>query len=119
MTTAEIATHLENHCRQGNFLQAIQELYADDAVSTEPYATPDFEKETRGKANLLQKGEKFDAMIEKLHSISVRDTVVTGNIIALVLSMDVTMKGRPRGTWEELCVYEVKDGKIVSEQFFM
>jgi len=29
------------------------------------------------------------------------------------------MKGRPRANFEELCVYQVKDGKIVSEQFFM
>jgi hypothetical protein len=32
--------------------------------------------------------------------------------------MDVTMKGRPRETMSELWVYKVKDGKIVSEQFF-
>jgi hypothetical protein len=35
------------------------------------------------------------------------------------LTMDVTMKGRGRVKLEEICAYEVKDGKIVSEQFFM
>jgi hypothetical protein len=29
------------------------------------------------------------------------------------------MKGRGRVKMEELCAYEVKDGKIVLEQFFM
>jgi hypothetical protein len=29
------------------------------------------------------------------------------------------MKGRERESMSELCVYTVKDGKIVSEQFFM
>jgi len=33
--------------------------------------------------------------------------------------MDVTMKGQARSSFEELCVYRVKDGKIISEQFFM
>jgi hypothetical protein len=33
--------------------------------------------------------------------------------------MDIKMKGRERGKLTELCVYTVKDGKIVAEQFFM
>jgi len=28
------------------------------------------------------------------------------------------MKGQPREKSEEICLYEVKDGKIVREQFF-
>ena len=31
--------------------------------------------------------------------------------------MDIKMKGRERSTIEELCLYEVKDGKIIKEQF--
>jgi hypothetical protein len=37
----------------------------------------------------------------------------------MTLGMDVTMKGRGRMKIEEVCVYEIKDGKIASEQFFM
>jgi limonene-1,2-epoxide hydrolase len=33
--------------------------------------------------------------------------------------MDLTMKGQGRMQMSEVCVYEVKDDKIVSEQFFM
>jgi hypothetical protein len=44
---------------------------------------------------------------------------VAGNAIAFVLDMDVTMKGKDRANLTELCVYQVKDGKIVSEEFFM
>jgi len=32
--------------------------------------------------------------------------------------MDVTMKGMGRLNMDELIVYHVKDGKIVSEQYF-
>jgi ketosteroid isomerase-like protein len=32
--------------------------------------------------------------------------------------MDVTMKGQGRMKMDEIAVYGVKDGKIVSEQFF-
>jgi len=32
--------------------------------------------------------------------------------------IDVTMKGRPRSKSEEICLYEVKDGKIILENNF-
>jgi hypothetical protein len=32
--------------------------------------------------------------------------------------MDAKMKGAERSTMSEICVYKVKDGKIISEQFF-
>ncbi|WP_109700647.1 SnoaL-like domain-containing protein [Chitinophaga deserti] len=119
MTTAQIAHRLETLCRQGDFRTAVEDLYAADSVSIEPEASGGFEKETRGKDKILQKGEQFNSMVETVHGIDIRDTTITGNIIALVLAMDVTMKGKPRATWEELCVYQVKEGKIISEQFFM
>jgi hypothetical protein len=34
------------------------------------------------------------------------------------MGMDCTMKGMGRQKLEEIAVYEVKDGKIVKEQFF-
>ena len=34
------------------------------------------------------------------------------------MSRDVTFKGRPRVKREEIAVFEVHDGKIISEQFF-
>jgi hypothetical protein len=34
------------------------------------------------------------------------------------MDMDVTYKGQGRSMMSEVCVYEVKDGKIVTETFF-
>jgi len=34
------------------------------------------------------------------------------------MGMDITMKGQSRMQMDEVAVYEVKDGKIVTEQFF-
>jgi len=34
------------------------------------------------------------------------------------MSFDVTFKDRGRQQMEEVCVYEVNNGKIVNEQFF-
>ena len=119
MSTNEIATRLAEFCRQGKWEAAQRELFAEDAVSIEPYAGPVFEKETKGLNAIIEKGHKFDEMVEEAHKIEVKDLSVANNAIAFKLIMDITMKERPRETWEEICVYIVKDGKIISEQFFM
>lgn len=119
MNTNEIAARLVAHCRNAKWETAQTELFATDAVSIESHPSPAFEKETKGLAAIMEKGRKFDGMIEKLHALTVSDPLVAGDAIACTMSMDVTMKGQPRMQMSELCVYAVKDGKIVSEQFFM
>ncbi|HEU4554839.1 MAG TPA: nuclear transport factor 2 family protein [Chitinophaga sp.] len=120
MTTQAIATRLAELCRKGEFETAQDELYADDAVSIEPYATEDFPKETAGREALKEKGEKFQSMVEAMHSEpEISEPLVAGNSFAITMTMDMTMKQKGRMKMTELCVYKVKDGKIVSEEFFM
>lgn len=117
MTTQQIADRLVELCRKGQYETAQKELYADNAISIEPEASPAFEKETKGLKAILEKGHKFAAMVEEMHGGSLSDPLVAGNSIAFSLTMDVTMKGRGREKMTELCVYDVKDSKIISEQF--
>jgi hypothetical protein len=119
MTTQQIAKRLVELCREGKYDTAHKELYSDSAISIEPEASQGFEKETKGLKAIMEKGNKFDSMVEKMHGTSVTEPLVSDHSIAFGLNMDVTMKGRGRTKMEELCVYQVKDGKIVSEQFFM
>jgi limonene-1,2-epoxide hydrolase len=119
MTTKEIAKKLKKLCDQGDFEAALKELFAKDAVSIEPMASPAFEKETHGLDALLAKGRKWQEMVSETHAMEISDPVVAGNSFALTMRMDVTMKGQDRMDMTELCVYHVKDGKIISEQFFM
>ena len=119
MTTQQIASRLSELCRKGEFETAQKELFANDVVSIEPFATPGFEKETKGLQAVIEKGHQFEAMVERTHGITVSDPLMAGNAIAFVLDMDITMKGQDRSKMNELCVYQVKDGKIVSEEFFM
>ena len=106
-------------CRQGQYETAQKELYAKDVISIEPQASPAFEKETKGLPAIIEKGHKFDEMTEKVYATTASDPLVVGNTIAFTLGIDITMKGATRSKMEELCVYQVKDGKIISEQFFM
>jgi len=119
MNTQEIAKQLVAFCRKGDWEGAHQNLYAQDAKSIEPYATPEFEKITVGLDAIKKKGKLFNSMIEKLHSLEVSEPLVAGNSIAFTLVMDITMKGKDRFKYPELCVYQVKDGKIYSEEFFV
>jgi len=119
MTTQEIATRLAELCKKGEFETAQKELYAQDATSIEPEATPEFEKEVKGLDKIFEKGNKFMSMVEAVHSVNTSAPIVAGNSFAFVLTMDITMKGRDRMKMEELCVYTTKDGKVIAEQFYM
>ena len=118
MKTEEIAAKLVAYCRKGEWEAAQKELYANDAVSTEPAATPVFAKEVNGLEAIIAKGHTFNSMVEAYHSITMSDPLIAGDVFACVLTMDLTMKGPGRITMSEICVYRVKDGKIISEQFF-
>jgi hypothetical protein len=119
MTTQEIANRLVDYCRKADWESAHRELYAQNARSIEPYETPEYEKITEGLDAIRKKGKMFDSMVEKVHSIEVSEPLVAGNSLAFTLTMDMTMKGKGRMKSPELCVYQVKDGKIVSEEFFV
>lgn len=119
MTTSEIAHLLVEICRNGDFDKAQEELFAEDAISIEPHATPDFEKETKGLTAIKEKAQKWDSMVEEMHDLKISDPLVAANSFACTLQMRVTMKEGGMMDMCELCVYEVKDGKIVSERFFM
>jgi hypothetical protein len=118
MNTQEIASKLAAFCKECKWEAAQKSLYANDAVSIEQQATPAFPKETKGLAAILEKGKKFDAMVETMHSQTVSEPLVADDSFAFKMTMDVTMKGQGRMKMSEICVYVVKDGKIVSEQFF-
>lgn len=117
MTTQEVANKLVAYMRQGKMLDAQVELYADDIVCIEPEGgmAPHI---TKGKAAVAEKGKQFASMIEERHGSSCSDPVVGGNFFSLSMMLDATMKGMGRMQLDEICVYEVKNGKIVFEQFF-
>jgi hypothetical protein len=116
MTTQEVANKLVAYIRNGQIFEAQSELYADDIVCIEPEGlmAPPI---TKGKKAVGEKGKQFAAMIEERHGGSCSDPVVGGRYFSIAMSIDATMKGMGRQVLDEICVYEVKDGKIVHEEF--
>ena len=119
MSTTEIAKRLVELCRKSEFETAQKELFATDAKSIEPHATPGFEKETKGLDAIFEKSKKWNSMVKEMHGITVSEPITAENSFACTMRMDVTMKDGNHWDMTELCVYNVKDGKIVSEEFFM
>lgn len=116
MTTKEVADRLVSLCRSGKVLEAGAELYADNIVSIEPDHAP--MQSAEGKAAVSAKGNQFASMIEERHDGSFSDPIVAGRYFSIAVMLDATMKGMGRMKLDEICVYEVKDGKIVREQFY-
>lgn len=119
MTTQQIADRLVALCREQKWEQAQTELFGADAVSIEPYASPEFPQETKGLPAIIEKGRRFVSMVEKIASLTVSEPLVAGESFACLMKMDVTMKGEGRMDMAEVCLYKVKDGKVISEEFFM
>ena len=117
MTTKDIANRLYELCQQSQFATAHSELYADNATSTERNMQGALETVT-GLAAIKEKGEKFQRMVEEMHGGYTNEPSVYGNYIFMEMGMDVTMKGMGRMDMKELCSYEVKDDKIISERFY-
>lgn len=118
MTTNQIANRLVELCRQGQFESAQKELFAKDALSIEPNASPAFDKETKGLNAIMEKGKKWENMVESMNKLEVSEPMVASNSFACTMHMDVTMKNKEHWDMTELCTYTIKDGKIVTEQFF-
>ena len=113
----EVAHRLVDLCREGKNVEAINELYDENIVSLEPEGSPMGGK-TVGKGAVLESTNQWFNSVEEIHSSYISDPIVSGNFFACTMDIDATYKGLGRNEMNELCVFEVKNGKIVSSQFF-
>lgn len=116
MTTQKIADRLVQLCREGKNLQAIDELYADKVISKEPKGHP-FEI-TEGKNTVKERTREWEASVIEIHKAYISEPIVTDSHFAIVMDIDATYKERGRARLAEICVYEVKEGKIIYDEFF-
>ncbi len=123
MQTVAVAKRLVELCNQGQFEQAMSELYAENIVSVEAFempAPPDMPKmprETRGLENVRKKTEWWVTNHE-VHSAKATGPFVSAEKFAVLFSMDVTFKPKnQRIAMTEVGVYTVEGGKVVHEEF--
>ena len=68
MQTQQIAEKLINMCKSGQWREAQQELYDENAVSIEPAGAP-FPERTEGMEAIQQKGDRYESMIEEVYGL--------------------------------------------------
>lgn len=116
MTTQQVADRFYELDSKHDFQTIYAELYAPDAKSIEPahsqWGT------VQGMDAIHEKGKQFGETIEEMHGGFTDTPIVAGNFFACRMGFDATIKGKGRVHMEEIALYEVKDGKIISEQFF-
>ncbi|MEM6802083.1 MAG: nuclear transport factor 2 family protein [Bacteroidota bacterium] len=118
MSTQEVANKWAEYCRTGQWDKAQAELYANNCVSLEMEGAEGFPPRVEGLEAINQKGQAWNEMMEEFHGIEIEGPIVAGDHFTATMKMDITMKGQPRRKDEEVAVFRVADGKIVSEQFF-
>lgn len=119
MSTQQIAERLVALCREGRYEQVYDELFAGDAENVEMPAMANGPLgNAKGLDAIRAKGKAWGEAVEQMHGGSIGEPSVSGNWFSVPMSMDVTMKGQGRMQMEEMCLYQVRDGKIVREQFF-
>ena len=116
-TTHEVAARFNELAQQEKWFEIQDEFFADNVKSIEP-ANSLYFKNAEGKANTRKKGEDFVKGIQEVHRALTTAPVVGGNYFAVGREMDITVQGFGRIQMNQVMLYEVKEGQIVSEQFF-
>ncbi len=118
LSTEAVAQQLVDLCRKMDFETAMRTLYAPEIVSVEAAASPDFPQELSGIDAVTRKAQWWSENHE-VHAITVSDPLVAGPMFTVKMTLDATFKPiGQRIPMEEIAVYEVRNGKIVREQFF-
>ena len=69
----------------------------------------------QGLENLIAKSKRYDEGMT-VHSMEVTEPLVYQQYFTVGMGMDATKDGK-RTQEHEICIYQVRDGKIVDERF--
>lgn len=117
MSTQQVADRFYELAQQSQWEQIYHELYSNNAWSIEP-ETSNGLPTVQGMDKIREKGKQWNEMIEAVHGGYCNSPQVAGNYFTCTMGMEATMKGQGRVKMDEVALYEVKEGKIVKEQFF-
>ena len=119
MNTQEVAERLCQHCRDGTEERGIEELYSQDIVSVEPMAGPGRDPVSKG-VDALKEKHTWWAENYEVHGTGVEGPFINGDKFSVIFDIDVSERASgQRWRAKEIALYEVEDGKIVRESFFM
>lgn len=120
MTTQEVANRYYELASQSKWTEIQNQLHDDNVINREPehVASRGINPVTQGKEAVRAKSVANREMIEEIHSQDCSKPIVAGNFFTLALARELTYKNKPRMKTDEICLFQVSEGKIVLEQFF-
>jgi hypothetical protein len=116
--TQEIASAFFGLVSAGKFEEAQKTFFSPDIVSSELADAEGNRKKSEGIDAISSNRENFQAIVESVEGLKTTAPVVYGNSFAFGFELDFTAKGGNKQLLSEICLYQVQDGKIVTEQFF-
>jgi len=117
MTTAEIAHRLHSLVETGEYDKAYDELFDSNVVAKEPQLVQLGLAEVKGIDAVKGKVQALSAGIAQLNSREMSVPIITDKHIAFTNKVEATMKDGSAFQLNEICLYTVDQGKIVSEEF--
>ncbi len=117
MTTQEVAARFNELAQQEKWFEIQDEFFADNVKSIEPSGSPYFGY-AEGKSSVRKKAEEFVKKIQDFHGAYTTQPVTGGNHFSVGRGIEITVEGFGRIKIDQIMLYEVKNGQIISEQFF-
>lgn len=115
MTATSISQKLIGLLRNQEFLKAYHELFSEDAESIDPINAK--MGTIKGLAKLIELEKQFLTRV-KIRAIVISEAIHSGAYFSIRLFMNFDMDGK-ESSIDELCVYKINAGKIISQQFFI
>jgi hypothetical protein len=117
LTIQQVAARFNELAQAEKWFEIQDELFDDNVRSVEPANSP-YLGYAEGKTGVRKKAEDWVKRITAVHKLSTTKPIVSASHFVVGREMDTTVEGFGRVRIDEIMLYEVKDGKIVLEQFF-
>ena len=122
MDTKQVGQTLVDLCKEGKNIEAVDRLFAADAVSEEAMEMPGGPPRVTKGIDAIRGKNQWWFDNNEVHGGTVTGPFPNGDEFAVFFTVDCTAKAGPfagqRINMEEVGLYKVKDGKVVHERFF-
>ena len=118
MTAHEIGKKYVALCKEGNNAEALESLFAKDAISVEAGAPPGMDRTAKG-LDAIRAKSKWWTDNHTVHKAEVFGPYPHDDRFAVRFLYDITNKpSGQRLTMDEVGLFTVENGKIAREEFF-
>ncbi len=117
LTIEQVAARFNILAQQEKWFEIQEEFFSPDVRSIEPQNSP-YMKNAEGKENVRRKAEEFIKTIEAFHGAFTSAPLLCGNHFCVAREMEISLTTHGRTHMKQIMLYEVRNGKIISEQFF-